>query len=69
MVKETERAANGEALPDLSSPIWDPLWDACSALGMSVNFHIGGNERRADVSRWLRRCVDTQSSSGKAWVG
>jgi predicted TIM-barrel fold metal-dependent hydrolase len=35
---------NGEALPDLSSRIWDPLWEVCSALDMSVNFHIGGSE-------------------------
>ena len=34
----------GEKLPDLSNSMWDPLWEVCSALEMSVNFHIGGSE-------------------------
>jgi predicted TIM-barrel fold metal-dependent hydrolase len=31
-------------LPDLASPDWDPLWDACSQLGLPVNFHIGASD-------------------------
>ena len=31
-------------LPDLGEPDWDPLWDACSQLGLPVNFHIGASD-------------------------
>jgi len=29
--------------PDLASPEWDPVWDACSSLGLPVHFHIGAS--------------------------
>lgn len=29
--------------PDLASGSWDPLWDACSSLGLPVHFHIGAS--------------------------
>jgi predicted TIM-barrel fold metal-dependent hydrolase len=29
--------------PDLASPAWDPVWDACSSLRMPVHFHIGAS--------------------------
>jgi predicted TIM-barrel fold metal-dependent hydrolase len=29
--------------PDLASPKWDPVWEACSALHMPVHFHIGAS--------------------------
>ncbi len=29
--------------PDLASPAWDPVWDACSSLGLPVHFHIGAS--------------------------
>ncbi|MGD0391101.1 MAG: amidohydrolase family protein [Acidimicrobiales bacterium] len=29
--------------PDLASPEWDPLWDACSELELPVHFHIGAS--------------------------
>jgi len=31
-------------LPDLGQSDWDPFWDACSQLGMPVNFHIGASD-------------------------
>lgn len=31
-------------LPDLGQADWDPFWDACSQLGMPVNFHIGASD-------------------------
>ena len=31
-------------MPDLAAPDWDPLWDACSQLGLPVNFHIGASD-------------------------
>lgn len=29
--------------PDLASPLWDPLWEVCSALHLPVHFHIGAS--------------------------
>jgi predicted TIM-barrel fold metal-dependent hydrolase len=29
--------------PDLASRDWDPLWEACSSLGLPVHFHIGAS--------------------------
>ncbi len=29
--------------PDLADPAWDPVWEACSSLGMPVHFHIGAS--------------------------
>jgi predicted TIM-barrel fold metal-dependent hydrolase len=29
--------------PDLASPAWDPVWEACSGLDMPVHFHIGAS--------------------------
>ncbi|WP_016746180.1 amidohydrolase family protein [Rhizorhabdus wittichii] len=56
-VKEAERCAamglrginmNSDphlhGLPHLGDPHWYPLWEACSALGLPVNFHIGASD-------------------------
>lgn len=40
----------GNAIPDLGSPHWDPLWEVCSALDLPINFHIGASEQAID---WL----------------
>jgi uncharacterized protein len=29
--------------PDLASPQWDPLWEACQSLNLPVHFHIGAS--------------------------
>jgi uncharacterized protein len=29
--------------PDLASRAWDPLWEACTELGLPVHFHIGAS--------------------------
>jgi predicted TIM-barrel fold metal-dependent hydrolase len=29
--------------PDLASPSWDPVWEACASLHMPVHFHIGAS--------------------------
>ena len=29
--------------PDLASRAWDPVWEACSSLGLPVHFHIGAS--------------------------
>ena len=31
-------------VPDLGEPYWDPMWEACGALHMPVNFHVGASE-------------------------
>ena len=32
------------ALPPLHDRHWDPLWEACSALDMPINFHVGSSD-------------------------
>lgn len=44
----TSRGLNGELLPDLGDPYWYPLWEVCSDLDLSVNFHIGASEQSMD---------------------
>lgn len=44
----THRDADGQPIPDLASPHWDPLWEACQALDMPINFHIGASEQSMD---------------------
>jgi predicted TIM-barrel fold metal-dependent hydrolase len=39
---------DGKKLPDLGQTHWDPMWEACDGLNMSVNFHIGGSEQSMD---------------------
>jgi len=46
----THKDENGNQIPDLASPHWDPLWEACEAMEMPINFHIGGSEQSVD---WL----------------
>jgi predicted TIM-barrel fold metal-dependent hydrolase len=44
----THLGEDGQKLPDLSSQYWDPLWEACQALDMPINFHIGASEQSMD---------------------
>jgi predicted TIM-barrel fold metal-dependent hydrolase len=46
----TFTTADGSKLPDLSTEHWYPMWEACEALDMPVNFHIGASEQSTD---WL----------------
>ena len=39
---------NGQPIPDLGHDHWFPLWEACEALAMPVNFHIGASETAID---------------------
>ena len=39
---------DGQKLPDLGSTYWDPLWEVCTSLNMSVNFHIGASDQMMD---------------------
>jgi predicted TIM-barrel fold metal-dependent hydrolase len=45
-----QKGKDGEKLPDLATEHWYPLWEACQALDMPINFHIGASEQ-ADA--WL----------------
>lgn len=40
--------ANGDPIPDLGSPHWDPLWEVCVDRKLPVNFHIGASETAID---------------------
>jgi predicted TIM-barrel fold metal-dependent hydrolase len=40
----TTTGPHNHGLPDLGTSTWDPLWEACAALEMPVNFHIGAAE-------------------------
>ena len=37
----TTSAPHDHGYPDLGAAYWNPLWEACSDLGLPVNFHIG----------------------------
>ncbi len=38
--------------PDLSDAIWNPFWETCCELSLSINFHIGSSE---SVMGWFGR--------------
>jgi len=40
--------ADGNYLPDLGHPHWDPLWEVCVDKDMPVNFHIGASDTAID---------------------
>ena len=44
----THQDEDGNPIPDLASPHWDPLWEVCEALDMPINFHIGASEQSMD---------------------
>ncbi|TAL03064.1 MAG: amidohydrolase [Rhodospirillaceae bacterium] len=46
----THKDDDGHNIPDLASPHWDPLWEACESMDVPINFHIGGSEQSMD---WL----------------
>jgi predicted TIM-barrel fold metal-dependent hydrolase len=44
----TKTDNNGNRLPALGHPAWDPLWEVCTDRNLPVNFHIGGSEQSID---------------------
>jgi uncharacterized protein len=40
--------ADGNPIPDLAQPHWDPLWEVCVDRNLPVNFHIGASETAID---------------------
>lgn len=56
---------NGVQIPDLASPHWNPLWEACVAMNLPVNFHIGASEQSIDwmgSQGWPSLTRDLQAS-------
>jgi predicted TIM-barrel fold metal-dependent hydrolase len=35
---------HSHGLPSIADPYWSPLWEVCSAHGLSLNFHIGASD-------------------------
>ena len=44
--------ADGSKLPDLASEYWYSMWEACEALDIPVNFHIGASDQSTDWLGW-----------------
>jgi predicted TIM-barrel fold metal-dependent hydrolase len=44
---QLHRGLSGDLLPDLGSDYWDPIWEACSALGLPINFHVGSTSNNS----------------------
>jgi predicted TIM-barrel fold metal-dependent hydrolase len=61
------KGLDGEQLPDLSEPYWDPLWEVCQDLDLPINFHIGASDQSMD---WIGRAgwpsLSTNHRSGLA---
>lgn len=45
---QTFTSADGSKLADFSSSYWNPMWEACQAYDVPINFHIGASEESAD---------------------
>lgn len=56
-------------LPDLSQPEWEPFFDTCQELQMSINFHIGSSQREMDFygkTSWPTHGNETRLALGSA---
>jgi predicted TIM-barrel fold metal-dependent hydrolase len=40
--------ADGQQLPELCNPYWDPFWELCADRDLPINFHIGASEQSVD---------------------
>ena len=63
--------ADGRNLPSLGQEHWYPMWEACEALDMSVNFHIGASEESMDFvgsQGWPELHRDLRASLGGAML-
>lgn len=62
---------NGNDIPDLASPHWDPLWEVCESLDIPINFHIGASEQSIDwlgQQGWPSHSRDIKASIGGAML-
>lgn len=56
-------------LPDLAQPAWEPFFETCQELGMSINFHIGSSQREMDFfgkTPWPSHGQETRLAIGSA---
>jgi predicted TIM-barrel fold metal-dependent hydrolase len=63
--------SDGNRLPDLSQEYWYPMWEACEALDMPLNFHIGASEESMDFvghQGWPGLHFDLRASLGGAML-
>lgn len=63
--------ADGSQLPDLGQEHWDPMWEACVAYDMPVNFHIGASEQSMDfvgAQGWPGLHYDMRAALGGAML-
>jgi predicted TIM-barrel fold metal-dependent hydrolase len=62
---------DGTHLPDLGQEYWYPMWEACEATGLSINFHIGASEESMDFvghQGWPGLHQDMRSGLGGAML-
>ena len=67
----TFRRADGTRLPDLGQEYWNPMWEACEALDLPINFHIGASEESMDfvgTQGWPDLHQDMRSGLGGAML-
>ena len=65
------RRADGSMLPDLGQSYWYPMWEACEAYDMPINFHIGASEESMDfvgAQGWPGLHRDMRSGLGGAML-
>ncbi|CAN7397114.1 amidohydrolase family protein [Phenylobacterium sp. LjRoot219] len=63
--------ADGSRLPDLGQDHWAPMWEACVAYDMPVNFHIGASEQSMDfvgAQGWPGLHYDMRAALGGAML-
>ncbi len=67
----TFRRKDGSRLPDLGQEYWYPMWEACEALDLPINFHIGASEESMDfvgTQGWPDLHQDMRSGLGGAML-
>jgi predicted TIM-barrel fold metal-dependent hydrolase len=65
------RRPDGTNLPDLGQEYWYPMWEACEATDLSINFHIGASEESMDFvghQGWPGLHQDMRSGLGGAML-
>jgi predicted TIM-barrel fold metal-dependent hydrolase len=48
---QLHKGLSGDQLPDLGDEYWNPVWEACSALDLPINFHV--NSTTAVGAEWF----------------
>jgi uncharacterized protein len=67
----TNADPQNEGLPDLGDGHWDPMWEACSDLGLPINFHIGASIQQSTYfgsTPWPSHGNDEKLALGSAMM-